>query len=133
MSSTALPVALYARYSSDRQDARSIDDQLRRCRAYAAAHGFEVVQEHSDAAVTGAHIERAGMQRLLAATRGRGGGPFRAVLVDDLSRLSRDLGDTWQLVFHDLAAADVKVIDCTTGLASDGAGARLTFGALALV
>src|SRR5580700_7226098 len=54
-------------------------------------------------------------------------------LVDDLSRLSRDLGNTWQIVFHDLASANVKVIDVTTGLSSDGAGARLTFGAMALV
>jgi plasmid stabilization system protein ParE len=41
------------------------------------------------------------------------------VLVDDLSRLSRDLGDTWQIVFRDLASAGVRVIDVTTGLASD--------------
>jgi hypothetical protein len=43
------------------------------------------------------------------------GSPFRAVLVDDLSRLSRDLGNTWRIVFDDLASADVKVIDslCT--------------------
>src|SRR5258706_817297 len=77
--------------------------------------------------------ERANMQRMLAASRQRCGGPFRAVLVDDLSRLSRDLGNTWQIVFHDLASTDVKVIDVTTGLSSDGAGARLTFGAMALV
>jgi len=31
------------------------------------------------------------MQRLLVAARAKGGAPFRAVLVDDLSRLSRDL------------------------------------------
>ena len=129
----ALPVAIYARYSTDRQDARSIDDQMRRCRAYAASHGFQVVAEDSDAAISGAHTERAGMQKLLTASRMKGGAPFRAILVDDLSRLSRDLGNTWQIVFHDLASAQVKVIDVTTGMASDGAGARLTFGAMALV
>ncbi len=111
-----LPVAIYARYSTDRQDARSIDDQMRRCRVHAANHGFRVVAEYSDAAVSGAHVERADMQRMLAASRQRSGGPFRAVLVDDLSRLSRDLGNTWQIVFHDLASTDVKVIDVTTGL-----------------
>jgi len=127
------PVAIYARYSTDRQDARSIDDQIRRCRAYASSHGFRVISEYKDAAISGAHIERADMQRLLAASRTKGGAPFRAVLVDDLSRLSRDLGNTWQIVFHDLASADVKVVDVTTGMSSDGAGARLTFGAMALV
>ena len=129
----AIPIAIYARYSTDRQDARSIDDQIRRCRAYAAAHGYVVVASYSDAAISGAHVDRADMQRMLAASRTKGGSPFRAVIVDDLSRLSRDLGNTWQIVFHDLASADVKVIDATTGLASDGAGARLTFGAMALV
>src|SRR5262245_15211535 len=127
------PAAIYARYSTDRQDARSIDDQVRRCRAHAATNGLDVRAEYSDAATSGAHVEREGMQKLLAAARARSGPPFQIVLVDDLSRLSRDLGDTWQIVFRDLASAGVRVIDVTTGLASDGAGARLTFGALALV
>ncbi len=58
---------------------------------------------------------------------------FQTVLVDDLSRLSRDLGNTWQIVFRDLATAHVRVIDVSTGMASDSAGARIQFGALALV
>jgi site-specific DNA recombinase len=131
--SAAVPVALYARYSTDRQDTRSIEDQLRRCREHAAARGFVVVAEYSDAAISGAHLDRAELQRMLADVRRRGGPPFRAVLVDDLSRLSRDLGDTWRIIFEDLAIVGVKVIDVTTGMASDSAGARLTFGALALV
>lgn len=126
-------VAIYARYSTERQDSRSIDDQMRRCRACAEQRGLQVGAEYSDAAKSEANVEREGMQKLLAAARSRSGAPFHAVLVDDLSRLSRDLGDTWQIVFRDLASAGVRVIDVTTGLASDGAGARLTFGALALV
>jgi DNA invertase Pin-like site-specific DNA recombinase len=82
---TTRPVAIYARYSTDRQDARSIDDQMRRCRAYAAAHDYEVAAEFSDAAMSGAHVDRADMQRLLATSRTKGGAPFRAALVDDLS------------------------------------------------
>src|SRR5262249_17297761 len=125
-------VAIYARYSTDRQDARSIEDQIRRCRDFAAARGFEVVAEYADAAQSGAHLQRAEMQKLLSQAGSRQS-PFSAVLVDDLSRLSRDLGNTWRIVFEDLAAADVRVIDVTTGMASDGAGARLSFGAMALV
>ena len=131
--SASLPVAIYARYSTERQDARSIDDQIRRCRAYATLHGQYVVDEFKDAAVSGAHVHRVDMQRLLKSAASKGGSSFRAVLVDDLSRLSRDLGNTWRIVFDDLASADVKVIDVTTGMSSDGAGARLTFGAMALV
>jgi len=128
-----MKVAVYARYSTDRQDSRSIDDQFRRCHAFAAGRGFSVVAEFKDAAESGAHLERADMQRMLAATRKRGGAPFQAVLVDDLSRLSRDLGNTWRIVFEDLANVDVRVVDCTTGMASDGEGARLMYGATALV
>lgn len=126
-------VAIYARYSTDRQDARSIEDQLRRCRAFAKANGLEVVEEYADAAASGATLHREGLQRLLTDARRRGGSPFRAVLVDDLSRLSRDLLGAMRIAFEDLTAVGVRVIDCTTGMPSDREGARLMFGALALV
>ena len=87
----AASVAIYARYSTDRQDARSIDDQVRRCRAFAEARDLAVAGVFKDAAESGAHLERADLQRLLTETRS----PrcrFQTVLVDDLSRLSRDLG-----------------------------------------
>ena len=122
-------VATYARYSTNRQDARSIDDQLRRCRAHAQQRSFEVVGDYTDAAVSGSHTERNDLRRLLADARA---GRIRHVLVDDLSRLSRDLGDAWRLIYGEFASMNVSVIDCTTGMASDGAGARVTFGALAL-
>ena len=35
-----LRCAAYARYSSDLQSPRSIEDQLRICREYAHSHGF---------------------------------------------------------------------------------------------
>jgi site-specific DNA recombinase len=128
-----IPVAIYARYSTDRQDARSIDDQLRRCRRYAEERSYQVVTEYKDAAQSGAALHRAGMQRLLAEARRGRQCSFRAVLVDDLSRLSRDLGNTWRVVFEDLAAAGVRVIDCSSGMSSTQSGARLAFGAMALV
>lgn len=126
----ASAVAIYARYSTDRQDARSIEDQVRRCRVMADARGCSVVAEYNDAAVSGSHTDRVNLQRLIADARR---GLFRSVLVDDLSRLSRDLGDTWRIVFEDLASVGTKVIDVTTGISSDSDGARVTFGALALV
>jgi site-specific DNA recombinase len=126
-----IPVATYARYSTNRQDARSIDDQLRRCHAHAGKNGLRVVADFSDAASSGSHLDRDDLQRLLGMIK-RGDLYIRHVLVDDLSRLSRDLGDAWRLLYSEFASIDVSVIDCTTGMASDGAGARVTFGALAL-
>ena len=126
-------VVIYARFSTDRQDARSLDDQIRRCRAYAAQHGCEVLGIYQDAAESGAHVERADLQRLLGdATRSRPA-PFAAVLVDDTSRLSRDLGSAWQLIFGDLASANVSVIDASTGRASSDKDAWMSFGMTALI
>jgi site-specific DNA recombinase len=132
-SAEAIAVAIYARYSTDRQDARSIDDQLRRCRRYAEERSHQVIAEYKDAAQSGATLHRADMQRLLAEARRGRRCAFRAVLVGDLSRLSRDLGNTWRVVFEDLAAAGVRVIDCSSGMSSTQSGARLAFGAMALV
>ncbi len=127
------PVVIYARYSTLLQDSRSIDDQVRRCRAYAAAHGMHVTDLYTDAAESGSHIERAGMQRMLSDARAKGGASFESVLVDDLSRLSRDLGNTWNVVFGDLADRDIGVIDVSSGMASTDANARITFAALGMV
>lgn len=127
------PVAIYARYSTDKQDARSIDDQLRRCREYAERHDQEVVAEFTDAATSGAHTQRVNLRRMLDVATATKRPPFKAVLVDDLSRLSRDLGDTWRIIFTDLAAVDVRVIDASTGMSSDANGARTMFAAMAMV
>lgn len=122
--------AIYARFSTEKQDARSIDDQERRCRAAAALRGVSIVGIYSDEAVSGTHTQRDGLQRLLADVAKH---KFRTVFVDDLSRLSRDLGDMWSLVFGTLASLDVVVIDCMTNLSSDHPASRTTFGAMGLV
>src|SRR6185436_10870827 len=122
--------AIYARFSTDKQEARSLDDQLRRCRKFAADRGLEVVAEYQDAAISGSTLDRVNLQKLLKDAKR---GDFDVVLVDDLSRLSRDLGDIWQLVFNTLPAYQVSVIDCTTTMASNSRGARMTFGAMGMI
>src|SRR4051812_47437018 len=88
--------ALYARYSTDKQSPTSCEDQLRIGRESVLKRGRVVHQEYQDAAVSGSHTTRAGLQLLLAdAERGC----FDEVVVDDLDRLSRDVGDFMDLVF----------------------------------
>ena len=53
-----LRAAIYARFSSDLQRDRSIDDQIAVCRDYAARHGFHC-GGFSDRAVTGARATAA--------------------------------------------------------------------------
>ena len=82
---------VYTRFSSDSQHPASIDDQLLACRRYAAQQGWQVLGAHEyvDEALSGVGVEhRPAYRRLLAALAGPP--PFEVLLVDDLSRLSRD-------------------------------------------
>jgi DNA invertase Pin-like site-specific DNA recombinase len=61
-------VAIYARFSSDLQDIRSITDQVAAARDHAARQGWHVVAEFSDAAISGASLHnRPGLLDLLVA------------------------------------------------------------------
>jgi DNA invertase Pin-like site-specific DNA recombinase len=87
--------AIYARYSSDLQSPASIEDQLRKCREYAAAHEIPVDDQciFADAAISGeAMPNRPRLQALLDAAE-RKPCPFDVLLIDDSSRLSRDDAD----------------------------------------
>lgn len=102
--------AIYARFSTDMQRATSIDDQIAVAHRYAAERGWQVRQEHTfyDAAVSGASLDRPGIQALIAAAARR---PlaFDVLLVDDSSRVSRDLADAVRFA-QDLKFYGVRVI-----------------------
>src|SRR6266851_2545690 len=85
---------IYARYSTDRQSPASIDDQIRKCRQYAEAQGFEILSEHiyADEVVSGVGSDRPALKRMLALAFSAAP-PFAAILVDDTSRLSRTTED----------------------------------------
>jgi site-specific DNA recombinase len=106
----ALRVACYACFSSDLQRETSIDDQLAVARRYAEAHGRTIAAEHvyTDAALSGASLERPGLQALLRAADARPRA-FDVLLVDDSSRVSRDLADAVR-VLQELKFHGVRVI-----------------------
>ncbi len=84
--------ALYARYSSDLQDARSIDGQFAALRAEAAKQGWQIVVEESDEEISGwSMVNRPGVQRLLSLARD---GRIDVVMSEALDRIARDLGDS---------------------------------------
>jgi site-specific DNA recombinase len=87
--------AAYARFSTDKQRDASIDDQLRNCRRWAERHGAEVAAVFEDRGVSGASKDRPGFKDMLAAAES---GAFDVLLVDDLSRLSRDDVETKQTI-----------------------------------
>ena len=91
MPNQPLRVATYARYSSEMQSAASIDDQQRLCHRLSDTHGWIVIEDYSDAAISGASRERPSYQRLLTDARL---GLFDIVVAESLDRISRDQEDT---------------------------------------
>jgi site-specific DNA recombinase len=81
-------VALYARYSSDRQNERSIEDQFEVCRRHAIARGWTVTATFQDAAISGAAMaNRPGINAMLALAEA---GVVDTILVEDEDRLARN-------------------------------------------
>ena len=108
--------AVYARYSSDRQSAVSIDDQIRKCKEHAARQGWTVLEDHiySDRAVSGATDHRDGLKALLTvATSAQR--PFQIVLLDDTSRLSRKIADSLRILDR-LNFAGVRLVFVSQGI-----------------
>jgi DNA invertase Pin-like site-specific DNA recombinase len=83
--------AIYARYSSDLQDRRSIDDQVAAAQDYAQRKGLVVVGVFKDEATSGASMHnRPGIKALMRAATERS---FDIVLTESLDRLSRSQAD----------------------------------------
>lgn len=86
-------VAIYARYSCDKQRETSLEDQIRVCRDIAHRHGWQVDDSnvYTDSALTASKEEksdkREGYQRFLKAWRA---GEFDVFIVDEYSRMSRE-------------------------------------------
>jgi site-specific DNA recombinase len=83
-------VAIYARYSSDRQSDSSVDDQVRVCRQRADREDWVVTATFSDRAISGASLIRPGLQELISEAMA---GRVDIVLTEALDRLSRDQAD----------------------------------------
>jgi len=82
---------IYARFSTDLQNERSIEDQITLCRDYASRNNIDVIDVHEDRARSGGSIMgRDGLLRLLDRAKD---GSFDIVIVEALDRLSRDMED----------------------------------------
>jgi site-specific DNA recombinase len=129
-----LRCAIYARFSSDRQNPTSISDQIRKCGDYAARQpSWLVLDQHiySDEAISGASTEREGLQKLLAAA-GAPIRPFDCILIDDTSRLTRKLADALNL-YERLTFAGVRVVAVSQGVDSESSQAELLIGVHGLI
>ena len=119
-------VAIYARYSSDRQNAHSNEDQIRKCRQHAATNKWEVLEDFifSDDAISGSRSDRQSYQRLMKIVRDAEktkNRPFDGVLVEDNSRLWRDNAEqaTALKVFK---STGIRVLGCDGLDSGSGSG-----------
>lgn len=104
-------VALYARYSSDRQNERSCEDQRALLAAHAQRRGWTVAATFQDAALSGtAMANRPGLNTLIAAAEG---GLFDLVLVEHQDRLARNLEHEAH-IFNRLKRAGVRIATLAT-------------------
>ena len=63
--------AIYARFSSDKQSERSVDDQVALCRTYCERNELSVVGVYDDRAISGAStVNRLGWEKLMRDARG---------------------------------------------------------------
>ena len=118
-----MKAAIYARYSSENQSEKSIDDQVRMCKNYCKEHELIVCEEHIyvDEAISGSLINRPGLQALEKAAENK---EFEAVMVDDLSRLSRSNHQMLTLVLK-FNYLQVKIISVADGICTDDENSKL--------
>jgi site-specific DNA recombinase len=123
-------IAIYARYSSFRQDERSIDDQVRRCRDHVLQqHRAADVEVYTDSAVSGASLDRRGFEAMMAAVDA---GTVSKIVTEDVSRISRDFADAAQ-IFKRLQYARVPLIGIADGIDTSAKHAKLTYTLKSLV
>jgi site-specific DNA recombinase len=87
--------AIYARFSTEHQSEKSIEDQIRLCEQRVERHGYRLVDVFRDEARSGTSmLGRDGLKRLI---EGAKSGGFDVLIVESLDRLSRDPGDLHQI------------------------------------
>lgn len=127
---TALRAVLYARYSTDLQNERSVEDQFTLCRDFAIRQGITVVDTYQDRERSSATLfDREGLIRLM---KDAPSGRFDCVIVEHLDRLSRDQEDLPAL-FKRLSFTGIQILSVSEGTANEMLiGIRALTGALFL-
>ncbi len=116
--------AFYGRFSTDMQREASIEDQYRNCARYAEREGWSIAQRYEDKGISGATKDRPAYQDMLADAKSK---KFDILMVDDLSRLSRDNVETqWSL--KRLKFWGIRVIAVSDGFDSDSKAYKIQAG-----
>lgn len=121
-------VAIYARYSTDTQDATSIAGQISNCEALCAREGFEIAARYADEAVSGNDDHRPQYQKMLGALEQ---GDVDAIVCDETSRATRNQAELHRLV-AELRFRDQYLITCD-GVDTRSEGAEILLSVKAAI
>lgn len=103
-------VGILARYSTDNQDADSIEVQVERCNRYCSEHyDMTVIDVYADFAVSGMKDSRPQYERMMADVRR---GRINTVIIYDQSRMFRKM-TAWFQFREELTALGASVISVT--------------------
>ncbi len=118
-----MKAAIYARYSSENQSEKSIEDQVRVCKRYIKEHGFSLDERHiyMDEAVSGSLLQRPGLQALEKVLES---GEVEAVVVDDLCRLSRSNHQMLTMVLR-FNYLNAKIVSVSDGIVTSDENSKL--------
>ena len=121
-----LRIGAYARFSSDKQSETSASAQIARLAQWVQARGGRLSREHiyRDEGISGATNQRPGLIALMAAVDS---GDVDLVVVEDLSRLSRDIEHSASMRKR-FAFSGVRLIGIADGIDTLGNGGDLLYG-----
>ena len=111
-------IAIYARYSSDRQTEQSIEGQLKECYAYANRNDYTIMEEYIDRAMTGTTDHRPEFQRMIEDSSKK---HFQGVLVYQLDRFARNRYDSATYKAK-LKKNGVRVLSARENISDDASG-----------
>ena len=104
--------AIYLRLSKeDKQE--SIENQRALLRKYANDHGFSIVKEYTDEAISGLTDTRPGFAKMMEDARQ---GYFDVILAKNQSRFSRNFLHNDQNLYRELPHLNIRFIGVTDGV-----------------
>ena len=113
-----IPIVIYARFSSHAQNEQSIEGQLNECYTYAERHGYTVVGEYIDRALSGTADNRPEFQRMIEDSSKK---HFQFVLVYQLDRFARNRYDSATYKAK-LKKNGVRVLSARENITDDASG-----------
>ena len=117
-------VAVYARFSCDKQRDASIEDQIYEAERYCESHGYEIVKLYTDYAMSGRSDDR---PQFLTMIDDAQAGAFDVVLVWKMDRFARNMQDQF---YHEkiLSDAGVRLESVKENISGNGIEASMSKG-----